>query len=186
VVRVHCGEGFACLMPERGIVDAHTRTHGCFGSYIYAAKEDNRVWGNMDGKGVFLYATQGANAHFSTLLRRNNLVLDDIELLIEHQSNFAMIPLTLEQLIDGTRPDKRQAVADFVEQRMIINIHNRGNCSVVCMPRLPYDLHRGALEPDTIQGFRINANVKGLKDARIILNDSVGAGMTRSSFLQRL
>jgi 3-oxoacyl-[acyl-carrier-protein] synthase III len=185
-VCVHRGEGFACRMPEKGIVDAYTRTHGCFGSYIYAFKEGNRVWGNMDGKGVFLYATQGAHAHLSTLLERNNLALDDIELLIEHQSNFAMIPLTLEQLIDGTRPDKRQAVANFVEQRMVINIHNRGNCSVVCMPRLPYDLHRGALQPDTLQGFRINANVEQLKEAKIILNDSVGAGMTRSSFLQRL
>ena len=185
-VRVHRGEEFACQIPKKGIVDAHTRTHGCFGSYIYASKEENRVWGNMDGKGVFLYATQGANAHLTCLLGRNNLVLDDIELLIEHQSNFAMIPLTLEQLIDGARPDTRQAVANFVEQRMIINIHNRGNCSVVCMPRLPYDLHRGALQPDTIQGFRINDNVRRLKDAKIILNDSVGAGMTRSSFLQRL
>jgi 3-oxoacyl-[acyl-carrier-protein] synthase III len=185
-VRVHRGEGFACLIPEKGIIDAHTRTHGCFGSYIYASKEDNRVWGTMDGKGVFLYATQGAGTHLSCLLGRNSLVLDDIELLIEHQSNFAMIPLTLEQLIDGARQDKRQAVADFVENRMIINIHNRGNCSVVCMPRLPYDLHRGALQSDTIQGFRINENVQRLKQAKIILNDSVGAGMTRSSFLQRM
>jgi hypothetical protein len=56
----------------------------------------------------------------------------------------------------------------------------------VCMPRLPYDLHRDALQPDTIQGFRINENVQRLKEAKIILNDSVGAGMTRSSFLQRL
>jgi hypothetical protein len=51
---------------------------------------------------------------------------------------------------------------------------------------LPYDLHRDALQPDTIQGFRINENVQRLKKAKIILNDSVGAGMTRSSFLQRL
>ena len=186
VVRVHRGEGFACLIPERGIVDAYTRTHGCFGDYIYATKENNRVWGQMDGKGVFLYATQGANAHLSALLKRNQLTLDDIELMVEHQSNFAMIPLTLNQLIDGDGPDQKQAVADFLEQRMIINIHNRGNCSVVCMPRLPYDLQRGALQPDTVQSFRINANVQRLKDAKIILNDSVGAGMTRSSFLQRL
>jgi 3-oxoacyl-[acyl-carrier-protein] synthase III len=185
-VRVHCGEGFACQIPAKGIVDAHTRTHGCFGSYIYASIEDNKVWGNMDGKGVFLYATQGANAHLFTLLKRNNLALDDIELLIEHQSNFAMIPLTLEQLIDGARPDKRQVVADFVENRMIVNIHTRGNCSVVCMPRLPYDLQRGVLKPDTLQGFRINGNCQRLKEAKVILNDSVGAGMLRSSFLQRL
>jgi 3-oxoacyl-[acyl-carrier-protein] synthase III len=185
-VRVHHGEGFVCTIPGKGIVDAHTRTHGCFGNYIYATQEGNRVWGNMDGKGVFLYATQGANTHLSTLLERNNLALADIELLVEHQSNFAMIPLTLEQLIDGARMDKKQAVADFVEQRMIINIHNRGNCSVVCMPRLPYDLQQGVLEPDTIQGFLVNGNVERLKTAKIILNDSVGAGMTRSAFLQRL
>jgi 3-oxoacyl-[acyl-carrier-protein] synthase III len=185
-VRVHCGEAFACLVPEKGIVDAHTRTHGCFGSYIYVTKEDNRLWGNMDGKGVFLYATQGAHAHWSTLLERNRLAFADIELLIEHQANFAMIPLTLEQLIDGERPDKREAVADFLDKRMIVNIHTRGNCSVVCMPRLPYDLQQGVLKPDTIQGFRVNGNVEQLKAARIVVNDSVGAGMLRSSFLQRL
>jgi hypothetical protein len=185
-VCVHRGEGFACHVPEKGIVDAYTRTHGCFGNYIYVTKEDGKLWGNMDGKGVFLYATQGANAHFLTLLKRNNLALDDVELLIEHQANFAMLPLTLEQLIDGARPDKKEAVADFLEQRMIVNIHNRGNCSVVCMQRLPYDLQRGVLKPDVIQGFRINGNIQRLKEARIILNDSVGAGMLRSSFLQRL
>jgi len=186
VVRVHRGEEFARTIPKKGIVDAHTRTHGCFGNYIYATKEDGRVWGQMDGKGVFLYATQGANAHLSALLKRNQLTLDDIELLVEHQSNFAMIPLTLDQLIDGTRSDNKEAVAAFVEQRMITNIHNRGNCSVVCMQRLPYDLHRGSLQPDVVQGFRINGNVKRLKDAKTVLYDSVGAGMLRSSFLQRL
>jgi hypothetical protein len=52
------------------------------------------------------------------------------------------------------------------------------------MQRLPYDLYREALEPDTINGFPINRNINNLKSAKIILNDSVGAGMTRSSFLQ--
>jgi len=186
VVRVHRGEGFSRQIPEKGIVDAHTRTHGCFGQYIYATKEDGCVWGNMDGKGVFLYATHGAPAHLSALLKRNRLTLDDIELLVEHQSNFAMIPLTLDQLFDGARPDTKQAVADFVDQRMITNIHNRGNCSVVCMQRLPYDLQCGSLQPDIVQGFRINGNVKRLKDAKTVLYDSVGAGMLRSAFLRRL
>jgi hypothetical protein len=52
------------------------------------------------------------------------------------------------------------------------------------MQRLPHDLHRGVLAPDTINGFPINRNVENLKSAKIVLNDSVGAGMTRSSFLQ--
>jgi len=43
-----------------------------------------------------------------------------------------------------------------------------------------------ALQEDRLQGFKINANLDQLKEAKIILNYSVGAGMTRSSFLQKL
>jgi hypothetical protein len=68
---------------------------------------------------------------------------------------------------------------------MVTNIHVRGNCSVVCMQRLPYDLARGALQPDTIQGFPVNRNLEALRNARLSLYDSVGAGMTRSSFLRQ-
>jgi hypothetical protein len=68
---------------------------------------------------------------------------------------------------------------------MVTNVHERGNCSVVCMQRLPYDLKRGALQPDTVQGYAVNRNLQRLKDARLVLYDSVGAGMTRSSFLMR-
>jgi hypothetical protein len=53
------------------------------------------------------------------------------------------------------------------------------------MQRLPYDLARGALQPDTIQGFPVNRNLERLRDASLVLYDSVGAGMTRSSFLLR-
>jgi len=54
------------------------------------------------------------------------------------------------------------------------------------MQRLPYDLQRGALEEDVIQGYPVNKNLEKLKSSKIILSDSVGAGMCRSSFLQRL
>ena len=82
--------------------------------------------------------------------------------------------------------DAKEAVAEIIANKMVTNVHERGNCSVVCMQRLPYDLQRGALAADTIQGFKINSNLERLKEARLILNDSVGAGMTRSSFLQRI
>ena len=68
---------------------------------------------------------------------------------------------------------------------MVTNIHRRGNCSVVCMQRLPYDLDRGALEPDTVQGYAVNRDLEAMRAARTVLYDSVGAGMTRSSFLVR-
>jgi hypothetical protein len=111
--------------------------------------------------------------------------MDDIDLLIEHQANFAMIPLTLEQVLDGSKADTKQAAADIIANKMVTNIHVRGNCSVVCMQRLPHDLELGALQPDTIQGYAVNQNLDTLRQAKTLLYDSIGAGMTRSSFLQR-
>lgn len=185
-VKIHHGAGEPYYRPESGIIDTLTRTHGCFTDYIQAVPTDGDVFGEMDGKGVFLYATRGANKHLTELLHRNNLTVADIELLIEHQANFAMIPLTLRNLIDPANPDADRAVRDFIADKMITNIHTRGNCSVVCMQRLPYDLRRDALKEDTIQGYGVNRNLEGLKQATLIVNDSVGAGMTRSSFIQRV
>ena len=140
----------------------------------------------MDGKGVFLYATRGAKTHLTDLFAPNGLRLDNFDLVIEHQANFAMIPLTLAQVLDEDPQDMKAAVADVLANKMVTNVHERGNCSVVCMQRLPYDLKRGALQADEIQGFKINQNLEQLKQAKLILNDSVGAGMTRSSFIQNL
>ena len=95
-----------------------------------------------------------------------------------------MIPMTLEKVLDTGQSALREEVIDYLSNKMITNIHMRGNCSVVCMQRLPYDLKRGALFPDRVNGFPINRNLQNLANAKVILNDSVGAGMTRSSFLQ--
>ncbi len=187
-VALHRGEGFVARKPSHGIVDTHTRTHGCFADYIHVFSEHGEIFGEINGKGVFLYATRGAKAHLEELLTRNRLSLDDLDLLIEHQANFAMIPLTLERLMNNgsEHRDVKEAVTSYIANRMITNIHRRGNCSVVSMQRLPYDLQRGALEEDIVQGYPVNKNLEKLKSSKIILSDSVGAGMTRSSFLQRL
>jgi hypothetical protein len=179
------GSAAAFASPDKGVIDTLTCSHGCFGDFIEANFEHGEVYGAMDGKGVFLYATRGAKPHLAALLSANRLTLSDIDLLIEHQANFAMLPLTLEQVLADGKPPERAEVARFLAEKMVVNIHERGNCSVVCMQRLPYDLARGALTPDTIRGFPINRNLERLRDARLILYDSVGAGMTRSSFLLR-
>jgi 3-oxoacyl-[acyl-carrier-protein] synthase III len=184
-VKIHKGQGYPLHKPQSGIVDTLTRTHGCFANYIEFMPYNGDVFGEMDGKGVFLYATRGAKRHLTDLLDRNKLTLDDIELLIEHQANFAMIPMTIEKLMENVQPDRKKAVVEFIANKMVTNIHTRGNCSVVCMQRLPYDLQRGVLKEDAIQGYPINRNLENLKHANVILNDSVGAGMTRSSFLQK-
>jgi len=185
VLSIKSGNLSPLASPRSGIIDTLTRTHGCFAGFIEAIREEGELYGLIDGKGVFLHATRGARNHIETLLGRNGLSLQDIELMIEHQANFAMIPLTLEQIIGPEKPDAKRQAADFLAGRMVTNVHLRGNCSVVCMQRLPYDLARGALEPDTIQGLAVNRNVQGLRDSRLILYDSVGAGMTRSSFIRR-
>jgi len=177
------GKSFAA--PQKGVFDTSTRTHGCFASFIELQEEGGDFFGDIDGKGVFLHATRGAKHHLSRFLGRNRLTLQEIDLLIEHQANFAMIPLTLEQVLGNGRPVAKEEVADYIAQKMVTNVHLRGNCSVVCMQRLPYDLERGTLQPDTLQGYPINRNLKNLKESRLILFDSVGAGMTRSSFLMR-
>jgi 3-oxoacyl-[acyl-carrier-protein] synthase III len=186
ILSLHEGaEGKAFQAPRLGVIDTQTRTHGCFASYIELIEEGAEVFAAIDGKGVFLYATRGAVHHLTTLLNQNRISMKDLDLLIEHQANFAMIPLTLEQVMGNGSPADKEEVARYIADKMVTNVHLRGNCSVVCMQRLPYDLQRGTLEPDTIQGYPINRNLPNLKGARLILYDSVGAGMTRSSFLVR-
>jgi 3-oxoacyl-[acyl-carrier-protein] synthase III len=186
IITLHKGDSFAFERPQKGIVDTLTRTHGCFGNYIQAVPHDDEIFGDMDGKGVFLYATRGAKAHLNELFSPNGIKIGDVDLLIEHQANFAMIPLTLSQVLDNDPQEIKEAVADLIANKMVTNVHERGNCSVVCMQRLPYDLKRGVLKADELQGFKINRNLDQLKEAKLILNDSVGAGMTRSAFLQRI
>lgn len=184
-ITIHRGKGYSFQPPPAGVIDTITSTHGCFGSYIQADVEENDVFGEMNGKGVFLYATRGAGQHLERMLAPNGLAIDDLELLIEHQANFAMIPMTLQNLFKDHKADPALAVKEFIADKMVMNIHTRGNCSVVCMQRLPYDLERGTLQPDTIQGFPINRNIERLQKAKLILFDSVGAGMTRSSFIYK-
>jgi len=186
IVTLHQGENYRFQPPVKGIIDSLTRTHGCFADYIQAVADNDEIYGDMDGKGVFLYATRGAKTVLNELLLSNGINWADIDLLIEHQANFAMIPLTLAQVLDCDREEMKKAMADLIANKLIVNVHERGNCSVVCMQRLPYDLARGALQADTLQGFKINANLDRLKQANLILNDSVGSGMTRSAFLQRV
>lgn len=183
VISLHTGQKYPRFCPQSGIIDSLTQTHGCFGDYIQVIPTNGELFGELDGKGIFLYATRGVRNHLSRLFSKTRLSIDDIDLLVEHQANFAMIPLTLEQVLSPNHEDAKSAAAEFIANKMITNIHKRGNCSVVCMQRLPYDLERDALTPDRIQGYAINGNLNQLKQAKTVLYDSVGAGMTRSSFL---
>jgi 3-oxoacyl-[acyl-carrier-protein] synthase III len=184
-VVLHKGRGYAFERPRYGIVDTLTRTHGCFSDYIQVVPENGDVFAEIDGKGVFLYATRGAAPLLTELLAPSRVSLEDMDLLIEHQANFAMIPMTLERALEDGHCGTKRAVIEYIAERMVTNIHVRGNASVVCMLRLPYDLQRGTLKRDAVQGFPVNRNLEALREARTVLYDSVGSGMTRSAFLER-
>ena len=128
---LHHGQGFMFRPPHTGVIDTATSTHGCFSKYIQVIEMDGESFGEMDGKGVFLYATRGAVKHIAGLLEPHGLTLNDLDLVIEHQANFAMIPLTFGQLLGGGSTDVKKEVKAFVADKMLTNIHTRGNCSVI-------------------------------------------------------
>jgi len=136
-ITLHNGANYTFERPQKGIIDTLTRTHGCFADYIQAISDKDEIFGDMDGKGVFLYATRGAKTLLNKLFSSNGIQIEDIDLLIEHQANFAMIPLTLGQILDHAPAEKKKVVADLVANKLVTNVHERGNCSVVCMQRLP-------------------------------------------------
>jgi 3-oxoacyl-[acyl-carrier-protein] synthase III len=184
-VVLHKGQNYVFKRPEKGIIDTLTITHGCFAAFIQAVNDNGNIYAEIDGKGVFLHATRGAKKHLSDILNANELTMNDIDLLIEHQANFAMIPMTLERVLGEENQNIQNEVKAYIANKMITNIHERGNCSVVCMQRLPYELKKGTLKENVIQGYSVNQNINQLKNAKIILSDSVGSGMTRSSILQK-
>ena len=57
-------------------------------------------------------------------------------------------------------------VAEYIAKKTVINVHARGNCSVVCMQRLPYDLQRDALRADTIQGHSDQSEPRSIKECK--------------------
>ena len=116
-VTVHKGGSYDFTRPDKGIVDARTRTHGCFADYIQAVSRDGELFGEMNGKGVFLYATRGATHHINALLSDNHLTINDMDLLIEHQANFAMLPLTLQKVLDNGQTDPERGCAGLSGQQ---------------------------------------------------------------------
>ncbi len=73
-ITIHKGQNFRFHRPKTGIIDTLTQTHGCFGDYIKAIIDDGDIFGEMDGKGVFLYATRGARRHLTEILSHKVLL----------------------------------------------------------------------------------------------------------------
>ena len=111
---------------------------------------------HQDGQQVFRYAVRKMEELSCELLRRNNLTLDDVALMIPHQANRRIIAATAERL-------------GFPLEKVVINIDKYGNTTAGTIP---------LATRDAISAGR-------LKKGDLVLFAAVGAGYTVGAALWR-
>jgi len=73
--------------------------------------------------------------------------------------------LTLEQVLADGKAAERKDVSRFLAEKMVVNIHERGNCSVVCMPAAAFMTSRaGPSNPIPSRAFPINRNLQAASE----------------------
>jgi len=75
----------------------------------------------MNGREVFKFATRIMPQTIRDLLDRNNMVLDDLDIIVAHQAN--------ERIIDKAARD-----LEFPMEKMYLNISEYGNTSSASVP----------------------------------------------------
>ena len=169
------GDGAGALLIEAceegedsGLIDFQHEVDGSGGDYLCmpaggsrkpATHEtiDSRLhYVQQDGRQVFRYAVSKMHEICQTLLDRNNLTIDDIDVFIPHQANARIISAVANRL--GLPPEKA-----------VINIHEYGNTTGGTIPLATRD----ALESGR------------LKKGDLVLMGAVGAGLTAGGALWR-
>lgn len=116
--------------------------------------ENNEKWMSMDGQIVFKNAVKTMSAQAATLLKRNNMTIDDVDWFIPHQANLRIIETTGNLL--KCPPEK-----------VIVNVEHYANTSSAS---IPVALH------EAIEDGRV-------KRGQTILMTAFGAGLTSSAVL---
>jgi 3-oxoacyl-[acyl-carrier-protein] synthase-3 len=111
---------------------------------------------HQDGQQVFRYAVRKMEELSCELLRRNNLTLDDVALMIPHQANRRIIAATAERL-------------GLPLEKVVINIDKYGNTTAGTIP---------LATRDALSAGR-------LKKGDLVLFAAVGAGYTVGAALWR-
>ncbi|MFC1538539.1 beta-ketoacyl-ACP synthase III [Candidatus Latescibacterota bacterium] len=110
----------------------------------------------MTGKGLYKEATTSMANAVTEILNKNNLSIDDMDLLIPHQANLRIILSTAKKL-------------DIPPEKAYVNIDKYGNTSAATIP---------IALAEAIQDKRIR------KDSNVVLT-AFGSGMTWGSTLLR-
>jgi len=109
---------------------------------------------NMDGKVVFKSAVKTMSSHCATLLKRNNLTIDDIDWFIPHQANLRIIETTAKLL-------------NFPMDKVVVNVEKYANTSSASIPAA---LH------EAVEDGRV-------KRGQTILFAAFGSGLTSGATL---
>lgn len=167
------GAGAMLLEPaeddeEAGLLDFQHEIDGSGGNFLYMPAGGSRrpasvesVTGkehfvHQDGRQVYRYAVSKMHEICRRLLERNNLTVDDVDLLIPHQANARIITAVAERL-------------NLPLEKAVINIQDYGNTTGGTIPLATHD---------AIVGGR-------LKKGDLVLMAAVGAGLTAGGALWR-
>ncbi len=169
------GDGAGALLIEAceqgedaGLIDFHHEVDGSGGDYLCMPAGGSRKapthesidsrlhYVHQDGRQVFRYAVSKMHEICRTLLDRNNLTIEDVDVFIPHQANARIISAVADRL--GLPPEKA-----------VINIQEYGNTTGGTIPLATRD----ALESGR------------LKKGDLVLMGAVGAGLTAGGALWR-
>jgi len=160
----------ACVVSgsgERGIVDSNLFADGRLWKLLYMDSPESRnpeisdperkgCFIQMTGRDVFKYAVRAMENAVTGLLKRQQISIDDVNLLIPHQANVRI----LGKLMDRLGVDR---------EKVFINVDKYGNTSAASIPIALDEAHR--------QGR--------LQHGDLVLFCSFGGGFTWGSMLMR-
>ncbi|MBR5843777.1 MAG: ketoacyl-ACP synthase III [Bacteroidaceae bacterium] len=132
------GDAAACVLLEPteeniGVMDAVFHTDGIGLPHLvmtaggsarpasHATIDNNEHYVYQDGRFVFKHAVADMIESSDTIMKRNNLTIDDISYLIPHQANLRIIEAIAERF-------------NVPEEKLIVNIQNYGNTSAASIP----------------------------------------------------
>lgn len=119
--------------------------------------DKNEQWMSMDGQVVFKNAVKTMSSHCATLLKRNDMTIDDIDWFIPHQANLRIIETTGKLL-------------KFPIEKVIVNVEKYANTSSASIPAALYE----AMEDGRV------------KRGQTLLLAAFGAGLTSGAMLLKL
>ncbi len=157
-----------CAAGEEGILDFHNDIDGSGGCNLYMPGggslhppshetiDKKMHYVHQDGRQVFKYAVTRMVEVSEMLLRRNQIPVDQLNLLVPHQANQRIIRATAERL-------------GLDDSRVVLNIHKYGNTTAGTIPIALVDA----------------LSCGRLKKGHLVMLLAVGAGYTTGGMLLR-